>query len=154
MMKEAWSGIDVFLKKRYDLVPNLVNTVKGYTPHETQLLEKITVLRTAAMQSTSMNQRITTENELGNEIGQVFVSAENYTDLKANISFLELQTRLATIEGEIEMSRRYYNGTVRENNIAVESFPANLIARSFKFETGLFYEIEDIQQRESINVSF
>ena len=154
MMKEAWSGIDVFLKKRYDLVPNLVRTVKGYTTHETQLLEKITVLRTAAMQSTSVNQRIATENELGKAISQVFVFAENYPDLKANNSFLELQTQLATIEGEIEMSRRYYNGTVRENNIAVESFPANLIARFFKFKTGLFYEIEDKQQRESVNASF
>ena len=153
-MKEAWNGIDVFLKKRYDLDPNLVRTVKGYTTHETQLLERITALRTAAMQSTAVNERIATENELGKTISQVFVFAENYPDLKANINFLELQTQLGTIEGEIEMSRRYYNGTVRENNIAVESFPAMLIARAFRFETGPFYEIEDKQQRESINVSF
>jgi len=151
-MKEAWNGIDVFLKKRYDLVPNLVRTVKGYTTHETQLLDRITAPCTAAMQSTAVNERIAKENELGKTITQLLVFADNSPDLKANINFLELQTQLGTIEGEIEMSRRYYNGKGKQ--YCGGKFPVMLIARAFRFETGPFYEIEDKHQRESIKVSF
>lgn len=154
MMQEAWSGIDVFLKKRYDLIPNLVNTVKGYAGHEKQLLEQVTTLRTQAMQSGSVEQKIGAEKELGPALGRLMVSVEAYPDLKANQNFRDLQAQLATIETELEMARRYYNGTVRENNIAVESFPGNIVAGSFKFEKGVFFEIDSPQQRETPNVSF
>jgi len=154
MMQEAWSGIDVFLKKRYDLIPNLVNTVKGYAGHEKQLLEQVTTLRTQAMQSGSVEQKISAEKELSPALGRLMVSVEAYPDLKANQNFRDLQAQLATIETELEMARRYYNGTVRENNIAVESFPGNIVAGSFKFDKGVFFEIDNVQQRETPNVSF
>jgi LemA protein len=154
MMQEGWSGIDVLLKKRYDLVPNLVNTVKGYATHEKQLLEQVTALRTQAMQSSNIDQKIGAEKELSQALGKLVVSVENYPDLKANENFRDLQAQLTTIESELEMARRYYNGTVRENNIAVETFPSNIVAGSFKFEKGTFFEIDNAQQRENPTVSF
>jgi LemA protein len=154
MMQEGWSGIDVFLKKRYDLIPNLINTVKGYAGHEKQLLEQVTSLRTQAMQSSGIDQKIGAEKELSQALGRLVVSVENYPDLKANDNFRDLQAQLTTIEGELEMARRYYNGTVRENNIAVETFPGNIVAGSFNFEKGIFFEIENTQQRENPTVSF
>ena len=154
MMQEAWSGIDVFLKKRYDLIPNLINAVKGYAEHEKQLLEQVTALRTQAMQSGSIDQKISAEKELGPALRRLMVSVESYPDLKANQNFRNLQSQLITMEGEIEMARRYYNGTVRENNIAVESFPGNMVAGAFKFDKGVFFEIDNMQQRETPNVFF
>jgi LemA protein len=154
MMQEGWSGIDVSLKKRYDLIPNLVNTVKGYATHEKQLLEEVTSLRTRALQSTSVEQKIGIEKELGPALGKLMVSVENYPDLKASENFRDLQGRLSEIETELEMSRRYYNGTVRENNIAIESFPGNVVAGMFKFEKGTFFEIDNSAQRENPSVSF
>ena len=154
MMKEAWSGIDVILKKRYDLIPNLVNTVKGYAGHEKGLLEEVTALRSQAMQASTVDQKIGAEKQLGQTLGRLVISAENYPDLKANANFQALQQQLQTIESELEMSRRYYNGTVRENNIAIESFPSSIIAGSFNFEKGTFFEIENAAQRENPTVSF
>lgn len=153
MMKEAWSGIEVYLKKRYDLIPNLISTVKGYASHEQQLMENIARQRTEAMQSHAPD-KIGVETHLAASIGQLLVIAENYPDLKANSVFLQLQSQLQTIESEIEMSRRYYNGTVRENNIRVESFPWNLVAKIFGFQKGTFFEIQNAAERENQTVSF
>lgn len=154
LMQEGWSGIDVSLKKRYDLIPNLINTVKGYAAHEKQLIEQVTALRTQAMQSATVEQKIGVEKELGPALSKLMVSVENYPDLKASENFRDLQGRLNDIETELEMSRRYYNGTVRENNIAVESFPGNIVAGMFKFDKGVFFEIDNAAQRENPTVSF
>jgi LemA protein len=140
-MKEAWSMIDVFLKKRHDMVPNLVEIVKGYATHEQQTFENITRLRSEAMQACDNASRIQSETGLGKALGQLLVVAENYPELKANQNFLELQRQLAELENELSSARRYYNGTVRENNIYAESFPSNIIAGMFNFSQGQFFEI-------------
>lgn len=154
LMKEGWSGIDVYLKKRYDLIPNLIETVKGYATHEQQLMENITRLRVNAIQSGNTSEKILAETGLSQSIGQLMAVAENYPDLKANTSFQQLQAQLETIESEIEMSRRYYNGTVRENNILIESFPSNLLAAAFNFRQGSFFEIQRPEERENQKASF
>ena len=141
-MQEAWSGIDVFLKKRHDLVPGLVSVVKAYAAHEKQTFEEVTRYRTAAMQAHSPEAQMASEAGLGQAIGRLMVVAESYPELKANINFLELQKQLSVIEEDLSLSRRYYNGTVRENNIYIERFPSNLIAGMFHFEKGKFFEID------------
>lgn len=153
-MNEAWSGIDVYLKKRYELIPNLIETVKGYAGYEEKVLQNLTALRTEARQSPKIQEKMDTENDLSQQISQLMVIAENYPDLKANTNFLQLQSQLETLETEIELSRRYYNGTVRENNITVQSFPGNLIASAFGFKDGIFFEISNATERESLNISF
>ncbi|MBO9632063.1 MAG: LemA family protein, partial [Chitinophagaceae bacterium] len=130
---EAWSGIDISLKKRYDLVPNLVETVKGYAKHEQELLEKLTSYRTASVNATTTEQKAEAATGLSRALGSLFAVAENYPDLKANTNFLELQSELSNIEQNLESARRYYNGVVRENNNLVESFPANILAGMFGF---------------------
>jgi LemA protein len=147
------SGIDVYLKKRHDLIPNLVETVKGYAAHEKSTLEDVTRLRSAAMQAKGPEAQIQSESELGKALGRLLAIAENYPDLKANQNFLELQKELAKVEEELAYSRRYYNGTVRENNIYVESFPSNIFAGMFNFKKGQFFEIE-ASERETPKVSF
>lgn len=154
LMKEGWSGIDVYLKKRYDLIPNLIETVKGYATHEQQLMENITRLRSNAIQSSNTTEKILAENGLTQSVGQLMILAENYPDLKANTNFQQLQSQLETIESEIEMSRRYYNGTVRENNILIESFPSNLLAAAFSFKQGSFFEIQNPEERGNQKASF
>lgn len=153
-MNEAWSGIDVYLKKRYDLIPNLIETVKAYASHEKQLMESITQQRVSAMQSRDTKEKIQAESGLTQAIGQLIAVAENYPDLKANTNYLQLQSQLETIESEIEMSRRYYNGTVRENNILVESVPSNIIASIFNFQKGTFFEVQNAAERESNRIHF
>ena len=153
MMQEAWSGIDVFLKKRHDLVPNLVDTVKAYAAHEQKTLEKITRLRTEAMQAKSTESQITSESQLGQALSGLFAVIENYPDLKANTNFLLLQQQLADLEHDLESSRRYYNGTVRINNIYVEQFPSNIFAGMFNFKKGVFFAIES-SEKEIPNMSF
>jgi LemA protein len=153
-MKEAWSGIDVYLKKRYELIPNLIETVKGYASHEQKLMQDLVRLRNEAIQGRQNQDKINTENHLTEHISKLMLIAENYPDLKANTNFLQLQTQLVTIESEIELSRRYYNGTVREHNIQVQSFPSNVIASLFGFENGLFFEVNNSAERETVKVSF
>ena len=138
-MQEAWSITDVFLKKRHDLIPNLVDTVKGYTAHEKSILEHLTRLRSEAMQANDYANRVESENNLGKAITQFFAVIENYPDLKANENFLDLQHQMVDIENELSMARRYYNGAVRENNIYVERFPSNIVAGMFHFVKGDFY---------------
>ena len=153
-MKEAWSGIDVYLKKRYELIPNLIDTVKAYAKHEQRLMLELTELRNQAIQAPKNQEKINTENQLAGHIGRLLIIAENYPDLKANTNFLQLQTQLESIETEIELARRYYNGTVRENNILVQSFPSNLIALIFGFKNGLFFEVVDATERNPVKAVF
>lgn len=153
-MKEAWSGIDVYLKKRYELIPNLIETVKGYASHEQKLMQDLVRLRNEALQTQQNQDKINTENHLSENIGRLMLIAEGYPDLKANTNFQQLQTQLETIEMEIELSRRYYNGTVRDNNIQVQSFPSNLVAAVFRFENGVFFEVNNAAEREPVKVSF
>jgi len=153
-MQEGWSSIDVFLKKRYDLIPNLVETVKGYASHEKETLENITKARNLAQNASSVQEQGHAENALKNSMMNLFAIAENYPDLKANQNFSELQNELTSLEEDIEMARRYYNATVKENNISVETFPSNIIANMFNFAKGDFFEITNSNERETVNVSF
>lgn len=154
LVAEGWSGIDVQLKKRYDLIPNLVETVKGYAAHEKETFENVTRARTAAQQATTVEAHQAAENKLNNALMNLFAVAERYPDLKANTNFLDLQTALGQIEGDIEKARRYYNGTVREQNTLIESFPSNLIANAFGFVRSVFFELEDQAQKQAPQVKF
>ena len=123
MKEEGWSGIDVQLKRRSNLIPNLLESVKGYMAHESGVLEKVTELRTQAMNAGSIDAKIAAESALTRSLGKLFAVAENYPDLKASQNFIDLQDELATLEDEIQMARRYYNGTVRNLNVGIETFP-------------------------------
>jgi LemA protein len=151
---ESWSGIDVQLKRRYDLIPNLVNTVKGYAAHESGTLEKVIQARNMAMNAGNTHDKIEAENVLSGTLKSLFALAESYPDLKANASFLDLQNKLAEIEENLSNARRYYNALVRDNNTYVDSFPSNLIANAFKFEKFEFFELDSDQERENPVVQF
>lgn len=153
-MEEGWSGIDVQLKKRYNLIPNLLETVKGYATHEKETLDAVISARNKAIKADDVKSQQKAENQLNSALANVFALSEAYPDLKANTNFLELQKELSSIEGDIEKARRYYNATVRENNIMVESFPSNLVAGSFGFAMGDYFELEDASQRENPEVKF
>lgn len=139
-MQEAWSIIDVYLKKRHDLAPTLVDIVKGYSQHEQNTLEEITRYRSEALQANRQEVQITSESRLTTQLDRLLVVAEKYPELKANENFLNLQKQLSSLENDLEKARRYYNGTVRENNIALESFPTNIIGNLFSFQKGLFFQ--------------
>lgn len=149
MAREGWSGIDVQLKRRSDLVPNLVDSVKGYVAHERDALTKVTQLRGAAraLPADAVGQRGQAEGALSLAIGRLMAVAEGYPDLKASSNFLELQQQLSELENEIQMARRYYNGAVRNLNILIESFPSNLIAGPFGFARGDYFELNDAAER-------
>lgn len=153
LVEEAWSGIDVQLKRRYDLIPNLVETVKGYAKHEKELFEKVSELRSSAMSAGSIEKKGKIENQLTETLRTVFAVAENYPELKADSSFMKLQDELTSIEEEIQSSRRYYNGTVRDFNTKIQVFPTNLLAGIFGFETREFFEAEE-GERENVKVDF
>lgn len=156
MTEEAWSGIDVQLKRRADLIPNLIETVKGYAAHEKGTLEEVVELRNRA-QAVPLGDvagRAQAEGLLGQALGRVIALAEAYPDLKANQNFLELQKSLETIEGEIQMSRRYYNGAARDLNVKVDSFPSNLVARNFGFGKAGYFEIANEADRAVPSVKF
>lgn len=159
MMEEGFSGMDVQLKKRHDLIPNLVNTVKGYASHEQETFERVMEARSRAMSGMSLSADnadaiADSQNQLTSAIGRLFAVAENYPELKADANFRELQTQLADIEHDIEKARRYYNATVRDNNIAVESFPSNIVANMGGFRHGVFFEMEDPGERTAPEVKF
>ncbi len=139
--ENAFANIDVQLKQRYDLVPQLVETVKGYAKHERELLEKVTMARSAAMNATTINDKINAENQLSGALAGLRVSLEAYPDLKANQNFLQLQTELSDIENKLAAVRRFFNSTTKELNTAVQSFPANLIAGMFGFKKEPMFEI-------------
>ncbi len=152
-VEEAWSDIDVQLKRRYDLIPNLINTVKGYAAHESGLLQKVTEARSQAMQAGSVADHGAAENMLTGALKSLFAVAENYPDLKANTNFLELQRELSDTENKIQASRRFYNGTVMELNTKVDMFPSNIVANMFKFAKREFFEIEE-GEKEPVKVEF
>ncbi len=156
MVREGWSGIDVQLKRRSDLVPNLVETVKGYATHERGTLEQVIELRNAAgaVPSGDVEGRARAESALSAALGRLFALAEAYPDLKASANFAELQGALERIEHDIQMARRYYNGAVRDLNTSVEQFPNNLVAGRFGFHQEPFFEIEDPGDRQVPKIAF
>ena len=154
MVEEAWSGIDVQLKRRTDLIPNLVSTVKGYAAHEKGTLEEVIRLRGLAQNAHGVGETAQAQGLLGAALGKLFALAENYPDLKANANFAQLQASLGEIEEQIQLARRYYNGAVRNLNIAVESFPSNLVAGRFGFVKAEFFELESAAERAVPSVSF
>jgi LemA protein len=154
LVEEGWSGIDVQLKRRTNLIPNLVEAVKGYMGHERELLSQITELRAQSMSARDVGEKGRLEGLLSRSLANVFAVAEGYPDLKANQNFLELQQQLSEIEEQIQMARRYYNGTVRNLNIQVESFPSNIVAGIFNFTKAEFFEIEDQAERAVPQVKF
>ena len=151
-VNEAWAGIDVQLQRRYELVPNLVATVKGYQQHESSVLERVTRLR--GEPGMPMDRRVTEETGLSRSIGRLFALAENYPDLKASAGFQQLHGSLVEIEDQLQFARRYYNGSVRDNNNLVEGFPSLLIARLFRFQPAAFFEIELASQRQAPEIGF
>lgn len=153
--ENAWADIDVQLKKRYDLIPNLVETVKGYAGHEKETLENVIKARQQAIQITDdVAKMAKAENMLTQALRQLFAVAENYPDLKANQNFLELQKTLKTIENALSESRRYYNAVVRDFNTTIEKVPTNIIASIFHFLKREYFEIEDVGQKEPPKVDF
>jgi len=154
LVREAWSGVEVQLKRRANLIPNLVETVKGYAGHERGVLDEVTRLRSQSLEAKAPAQRSQVEGLLSGALAGLFAVAENYPDLKASQNFAELQGALSELEGQIQMARRYYNGAVRDLNTAVESFPAVLVARPLGFEKAEFFELENPADREVPEVSF
>jgi len=153
--EEAWADIDVQLKRRYDLIPNLISTVKGYAAHEAGTLQKVTEARTAAMSAQGMADKGKAENMLSSTLKSIFALSENYPDLKANENFVELQKELSDTENKIQAARRFYNTNVRDLNIGLKTFPKNIVAGWFKFNSKEFFELEaDSIERENIKVSF
>lgn len=154
---EAWSDIDVQLKRRYDLIPNLVETVKGYAGHEKEVFEKVTLARAAAINAEKGGnpaEIAKTENMLAGTLKSLFAVAENYPDLKASQNFLKLQDELSDTENKVQAARRFYNGNVRDFNTKLEKFPTNMIAGVFGFKSKEFFEIEEAAQREAVKVQF
>jgi LemA protein len=151
----AWSDIDVQLKKRYDLVPNLVETVKGYAAHEQSLFQKVTEARTSAMKASGPAETGPAENQFRETLKSLFAVAEAYPDLKANQNFVHLQGQLKELEDNIESARRYYNAVVRDFNTATQQFPGNLVAGRFQFASRDFFELEaPAEERKPVKVSF
>lgn len=151
---QSWSDVDVQLKRRYDLIPNLVETVKGYASHEKETFEKVVKARNDAMQASSPNDKTHTENILQSTLRSLFALAEAYPELKANQNFIELQKELANIEEQIQLSRRYYNAVVRDLNTKIESVPSNIVANMFNFEKREYFELESPDERRAPRVSF
>ena len=154
MVMEGWSGIDVQLKRRANLIPNLIETIKGIMGHERETPEAVTELRARSLGGGGPGAQGAAEGALGRSLAGLFAVAENYPELKANDNFVDLQDQPAEIEERIQLARRYYNGAVRNNNIAVESFPGVLVARRFGFVQAEFFEIEDGGDRAVPEVSF
>jgi LemA protein len=151
---ESWSDIDVQLKRRYDLIPNLVNTVKGYAAHESGVFEKVTEARTRAMATGTQQETVEAENALAGTLKSLFAVAENYPDLKANQNFLELQRELSDTENKIQSARRFYNANVRDFNTQIQVFPANLVSQGLGFGNRDFFELDDAAAKKPVEVSF
>ncbi|MBF0681031.1 MAG: LemA family protein [Devosia sp.] len=156
MVEEGWSGIDVQLKRRTDLIPNMMETVKGYMGHERETLEAVVQARAAATSAAASGPeaRAKAEGELSSALGRLLAVAEAYPDLKANTTFLEFQQTLRTTEDEIQMARRYYNGAVRDMNIQVDSFPSNIVANAFRFTKAQYFELDNEAERQAPTVKF
>jgi len=154
VVAEAWSGIEAQLKRRADLIPNLVETVKGYAGHERGTLDELTKLRAAAGGQQDIGQRAQTEQQITSAIGKIMAVAEAYPDLKASANFQALQGQLSEIEDQVQLARRYYNGAVREFNVMIEQLPSNLIANMGGFKTAQFFQIDNEADRAVPKVSF
>jgi len=153
--QEAWADIDVQLKRRYDLIPNLVNTVKGYAAHESTVFEKVSEARSKAMQAGTTAEKGEAENQLTGTLKSLFAISEAYPELKANTNFIQLQNELSDTENKIMASRRFYNGNVRDFNTGVQMFPGNIIASMFKFTALEFFELEqDSVEKNPVEVKF
>lgn len=152
-LEEAFSTMDVYLKKRYDLIPNLVQTVKGYTSHEKETLRQVIEARNQAVGSSTPGQRLENEKTFAGALSRLFALAENYPDLKADSQFLNLQAELSGIETDIAQARKFYNGVAKQMNDKVMMFPSNLIAGMFHFERAPYYEIDE-SERENVKVEF
>ena len=151
--EEAFSTMDVYLKKRFDLIPNLVSTVKGYAKHESETLEKVIAARNSGATQT-VEERMEDENQITGALRQIFALSENYPDLKANQNFLDLQGQLKSIEADIANARKYYNGAVKEFNNACEQVPSNIVANMFHFERKPMFEVKEEAERENVKVEF
>jgi LemA protein len=151
--KEAWSDIDVQLKRRHDLIPNLIETVKGYAAHEKEVFQKVTEARAKAISAQGLAEKGQAENMLSGALKSLFAVAESYPDLKASQNFLELQRELTDTEDKIQAARRFYNGNVRDLNIQIETFPTNLMAGAFGFQKMEFFEIGEAE-KEPVSVKF
>jgi LemA protein len=152
--QEAWSDIDVQLKRRYDLIPNLVETVKGYARHESETMQKVIEARSSAMNAQGAAARADAENMLSNTLKSLFAIAENYPDLKASQNFLQMQDDLKDAEDKIQAARRFYNANVRDFNTKIEVFPNNIIATNLKFKKYEFFEITNEAERQAVQVKF
>jgi LemA protein len=153
-VKEGFSTMDVHLKKRYDLIPNLVSTVKGYAKHEKETLEKVIQARNMAVNATTVEEKLKNDNILTGTLKSLFALSESYPDLKADRHFLDLQSQLEKLESEIASSRKYYNATVKIYNNALEKFPGNLFAKLYKFTKAEMYEITEVNERKNVKVEF
>lgn len=154
LVQEGWSGIDVQLKRRHDLIPNILESVKGYMQYEQKTLQSIVDLRSRSMSADTVKEKTQVEGEISRALKSIFALAEAYPDLKASQTFLDLQSNLASIEEQIQLARRYYNGAVRDFNILVESFPSVIVARMFNFQLAEFFEIESAEERAVPSVKF
>lgn len=154
LTQEGWSGIDVQLKRRHDLIPNLVETVKQYSIHEKTVLENITKSRSNSINASNIDQKSAAEGELTNALKTLFAVVENYPDLKANENFAYLQNSLEEIEEELQIARRYYNGTVRNYNITIKKFPANIVANFTSFSPRSYFELDNTHERTAPQVQF
>lgn len=152
-VKEAFATMDVYLKKRWDLIPNLVEVVKGYVKHESEVLEKVTELRNITYDKMSQVDKIDINEKLATGVSQLIAVSENYPELKASQNFSELSSQLSRIEDEIANSRKYYNAVVKNLNNKVEMFPSNIVAKIFKFESSRMFEV-DIKEKDNIKVEF
>lgn len=152
-VKEAWSDIDVQLKRRYDLIPNLVEVVKGYASHEKETLERVITARNVAMSANGAKEKGEAENVLSGALKNLFALSENYPDLKASTNFLELQRELSDTENKIQAARRFYNGNVKDFNTKIEMFPTNIVANMFNFKANDFFSIAD-EEKENPQVKF
>ncbi len=151
---EGFSTMDVYMKKRYDLIPNLVETVKGYAKHEESTLTKVIQARNMAMNSATTEEKMKNDNILTGTLKSLFAVSENYPELQANQNFMDLQNQLKTLEAEIANSRKYYNGVVKVYENKREMFPSNIIAKMFKFEEKPFYEVDSEEERKTVKVQF
>lgn len=156
-VEEAWSTVDVYLKKRYDLIPNLVETVKGYSKHESETLQNVVAARNVALGTKSAEEKMQAEKQLSTSLRTLFTAvAESYPDLKANSNFLDLQTQLKAIESELESSRRYYNGVVKSFNTKLELFPDNIVGKRMgeEYTKRPYFELDSEAERQNVKVSF
>ena len=153
-VEEAFSTMDVYLVKRHDLIPNLVETVKGYAKHEKETLEKVIQARNQAVNASTLEDKVEAEKAVSGVLGRLFALAESYPDLKANTNFQELMSQLKAVEEDIANARKYYNGATRQFNTSLEVFPRNIVAGFFKFNKKPLFEVQDESERQNVKVSF